>query len=66
MLLLICSSLDGPVAPVDWQGGLNITYHLGPTHEAYKVQLDVHTSNQHTTIQNVIGMIRGEIEPGET
>ena len=31
IFLSVCSRLmGGPAAPADWQGGLNITYRLGP------------------------------------
>ncbi|CAL4210621.1 unnamed protein product, partial [Meganyctiphanes norvegica] len=61
----ILSRMGGPEAPSEWQGGLNITYHLGPQlqQEGWKVNLEVHTSSKNTTTYNVLGVIRGAQEP---
>ena len=58
------SSLGGPAAPSEWQGNLNLTYNMGPTSAAFRVQLEVHTHNQRATVRNVIGVLRGSEEPG--
>lgn len=60
------SRMGGAEAPVDWQGGLNLTYNLGPGLDTvgWKVKMDVHTSNTPTTIYNVVAMMQGSEEPG--
>ncbi|KAK4312971.1 hypothetical protein Pmani_015636 [Petrolisthes manimaculis] len=57
--------MDGAEAPVEWQGGLNLTYRLGPglVTAGWKVKMDVHTSNIPVTIYNVVAMIQGSEEP---
>lgn len=61
------SRLGGVDAPPDWQGGLNITYRLGPGFTAaYKDwKVEVETNNNHTRrdIYNVIAVLRGSVEP---
>ncbi|KAF2349679.1 Transferrin receptor-like dimerization domain [Trinorchestia longiramus] len=57
------NSLGGNAAPAEWQGGLNITYRIGPSIPSLGVNLDVHTSNQRVTVRNVVGTIRGSQEP---
>ncbi|XP_047486608.1 putative N-acetylated-alpha-linked acidic dipeptidase [Penaeus chinensis] len=61
----ILSRLGGPPAPGEWQGGLNITYNLGPgfSRPGWKLNLDVNNNNTHTTTYNVIGVIKGRVEP---
>lgn len=61
----ILSRLSGAPAPEEWQGGLNITYHLGPgfSQPGWKLNLDVNNNNTHTTTYNVIGVIKGSVEP---
>ena len=59
--LPILRNLGGKVVPEDWQGGLNITYHLGPgparVHMKLKFDWSIHP------IVNVIGILRGSDEP---
>ncbi|KAI8490332.1 hypothetical protein Bbelb_320700 [Branchiostoma belcheri] len=73
----ILRNMAGPEAPVDWQGGLDITYNLGPgytgpassRHEYLKsrpkwtVRLVVNQDREVRTTYNVIGTIRGIVEP---
>lgn len=59
--------MGGSVAPDDWQGDLNTTYHLGPGLQevGWTVKLEVHTRNVRTTIYNVVAVMWGSEEPGE-
>ncbi|XP_042222207.1 N-acetylated-alpha-linked acidic dipeptidase 2-like [Homarus americanus] len=61
----ILSRMGGTVAPVDWQGSLNITYHLGPgfVNPGWTLNLDVNNNNTQTTTHNVVGIITGHEEP---
>ncbi|GFO17324.1 N-acetylated-alpha-linked acidic dipeptidase 2 [Plakobranchus ocellatus] len=49
----------------DWQGGMNITYRTGPgfLDTSWRIQLNVTSHNQRAKVENVIGIIKGEIEP---
>ncbi|KAI8521836.1 Aminopeptidase naaladl1 [Branchiostoma belcheri] len=59
--------LSGPVAPGDWQGGLGFNYSVGPgfvgPYANRKVQLKVTNQNVLRRTYNVIGTIRGSVEP---
>jgi N-acetylated-alpha-linked acidic dipeptidase len=57
----ILKHLGGPVAPDDWQGGMPITYRIGPG----PVTLDMHVVNEERIepMRSVIGVIRGREEP---
>ncbi|CAH1266289.1 NAALAD2 [Branchiostoma lanceolatum] len=63
----LLSAMGGPDAPSSWRGGLNITYRLGPglqaSGRARKVRLNVNVNRQVRPIHNVIGVIRGRVEP---
>ncbi|XP_019647645.1 PREDICTED: putative N-acetylated-alpha-linked acidic dipeptidase [Branchiostoma belcheri] len=63
----ILRNMAGPEAPVEWQGGLDITYHLGPGYtgpaSSRKVRLVVNQDREVRTTYNVIGTIRGAVEP---
>ncbi|XP_078671117.1 putative N-acetylated-alpha-linked acidic dipeptidase [Branchiostoma floridae x Branchiostoma belcheri] len=63
----ILRNMAGPEAPVDWQGGLDITYHLGPGYtgpaSSRTVRLVVNQDREVRTTYNVIGTIRGAVEP---
>uniref|UniRef100_A0A9L0RS05 Aminopeptidase NAALADL1 n=1 Tax=Equus caballus TaxID=9796 RepID=A0A9L0RS05_HORSE len=60
----------GGSAPPDesWKGSLNVDYNIGPGftgHDSFrKVRMHVHNTNKITRIYNVIGTIRGSVEPG--
>ncbi len=53
----------GPVAPRNWQGGLPITYRLGPG--AAKVHLKVFSNWDIKPLYDVIGKIPGSTNPDE-
>ncbi|MCP9257299.1 Glutamate carboxypeptidase 2 [Dirofilaria immitis] len=60
----ILSQMRGQLAPFNWQGGLNITYYLGPEMENdNKIQITTHSSLEIRTIRNVIGYITGATDP---
>lgn len=59
----ILKRLAGLVAPNAWQGGLPLTYHLGPG--PVEVHLDVKMNNQDGRIWNAIARIRGREFPDE-
>ncbi|XP_072887661.1 aminopeptidase NAALADL1 [Hemitrygon akajei] len=65
---LICS-LGGDVAPSQWQGGLGCTYRLGPgftslsSFKTSDVQVSVFNQREVRPADNVIGIIRGNVEP---
>uniref|UniRef100_A0A8C1N7R7 Aminopeptidase NAALADL1 n=1 Tax=Cyprinus carpio TaxID=7962 RepID=A0A8C1N7R7_CYPCA len=60
--------MGGPHPPDNWKGALNISYRIGPGFtdglNQNKVRMNIHTNNQVTRIYNVIGWIRGAVEPG--
>uniref|UniRef100_A0A8C2AAZ7 Aminopeptidase NAALADL1 n=1 Tax=Cyprinus carpio TaxID=7962 RepID=A0A8C2AAZ7_CYPCA len=60
--------MGGPLPPDNWKGSLNISYRIGPGFtdglNQNKVRMNIHTNNQVTRIYNVIGWIRGAVEPG--
>ncbi len=53
--------LGGPVAPKDWQGGLPLTYRIGPG--PVTVDMDVQNDERIGKLRSVIGVIRGREEP---
>ncbi|KAM4850546.1 LOW QUALITY PROTEIN: N-acetylated-alpha-linked acidic dipeptidase 2-like [Urocitellus parryii] len=59
----------GGTAPPDknWKGALNVSYNVGPGftgNESFrKVRMQAHNTNKITRIYNVIGTIRGSVEP---
>uniref|UniRef100_A0A665U830 Aminopeptidase NAALADL1 n=1 Tax=Echeneis naucrates TaxID=173247 RepID=A0A665U830_ECHNA len=61
-------NMGGQIPPNSWKGSLNVSYRIGPgfTHEfkSQKVRMNIHTNNKVTRIYNVIGRIRGALEPG--
>ncbi|KAL3989379.1 Peptidase M28 family protein [Acanthocheilonema viteae] len=60
----VLSNMQGFIAPFDWQGGLNLTYYLGPNmKEDNEIQIIVHSSLETRTIRNVLGYIRGTMDP---
>ncbi|MBW2493771.1 MAG: M28 family peptidase [Deltaproteobacteria bacterium] len=59
----ILKRLAGPVAPSAWQGGLPLTYHLGPGPAT--VRLDVKMDNRDGRIWNAIARIPGSDFPDE-
>jgi N-acetylated-alpha-linked acidic dipeptidase len=59
----ILEALAGPVAPHSWQGGLPITYHVGPGPAKLRVTVDM--DDQIRPIWVVTGSIRGAEEPDQ-
>ncbi|KAJ6664875.1 hypothetical protein lerEdw1_005847 [Lerista edwardsae] len=60
--------MGGSAAPDEsWKGKLNVSYNIGPgfsgAHSARKVRMNIHTNNKITRIYNVIGTIKGKVEP---
>uniref|UniRef100_W5MA49 Aminopeptidase NAALADL1 n=1 Tax=Lepisosteus oculatus TaxID=7918 RepID=W5MA49_LEPOC len=66
---LICK-LGGSDAPSLWQGSFKCTYRLGPGFEPNsifnnsEVQLNVYNKGELKNSDNVMGVIRGSVEPG--
>lgn len=61
--LPLLRAIGGRAAPDDWQGGLPITYHIGPGQA--KVHLKVLSNWRETTIYDVIAKIRGSVYPDQ-
>jgi N-acetylated-alpha-linked acidic dipeptidase len=59
----ILQSLEGPIAPQGWQGGLHFRYHLGPA--GVKVHLVSQQDYQRRIIWDVIGKVKGSRYPDE-
>ncbi len=57
----ILRRLGGPRVPDEWQGGLPFAYHIGPG--LARVAMDVQMDEGLKPIYNVIGRIRGSVEP---
>jgi N-acetylated-alpha-linked acidic dipeptidase len=58
--LTVLKHLAGPVVPRGWQGGLPVTYHLGPGPS--RVRLKIDATFETRPITNVIGVLRGTHE----
>ncbi len=61
--LPLLSTLQGPVAPQNWRGGLGITYHVGPGPS--KVHLKVTSNWDMKPIYDVIGTLHGGDDAGQ-
>lgn len=63
----LLKNIGGQIPPNNWKGALNVSYRIGPgfinNYKNLKVRLNIHTNNQVTRIYNVIGKIRGAVEP---
>lgn len=59
----LLAPLAGPVAPHEWQGGLPLTYHLGPG--PTKVHLRLKMNNEVKPIWDVVAKIPGAERPDE-
>jgi N-acetylated-alpha-linked acidic dipeptidase len=59
----LLASMDGPIAPDDWQGGLPIKYHLGGKRVRVHVKIEMDNSTQPYYV--VEGRIRGAQLPDE-
>ncbi|KFV68136.1 N-acetylated-alpha-linked acidic dipeptidase 2, partial [Dryobates pubescens] len=65
---VLLSAMGGPAAPESsWKGSLNVSYNIGPgfagEFSTRKVRMHVHTTSNITRIYNVIGTLRGAVEP---
>ncbi|MBK5298494.1 MAG: M28 family peptidase, partial [Vicinamibacteria bacterium] len=60
---VLLKAMGGPDAPAEWQGGLGITYKVGPG--TTPVTLRVMADDKVRAIQTVIGTIRGSERPDE-
>ncbi|MBI3981680.1 MAG: M28 family peptidase, partial [Gemmatimonadetes bacterium] len=60
----LLQNLGGPVAPLEWQGGLPFTYRVGPG--ATRVRVNVQMDGKTRPIWVVEGRIRGAQEPDKT
>ncbi|WP_336515576.1 transferrin receptor-like dimerization domain-containing protein [Pollutibacter soli] len=59
----LLESLQGPVAPDEWRGGLPITYHMGPS--VAKVHLKLAFNWDLKPVYNVIATLKGSELPDE-
>ncbi len=59
----LLAALDGAIAPAAWNGGLPITYHIGPGKAV--VHLKLAFDWKMVPAYNVIGMIKGSEAPDE-
>lgn len=59
--LPILDGLGGPNVPPGWQGGLPLSYHVGPG--PVEVNFGVEMDYQVRPVWNVIATIKGEVEP---
>jgi len=59
----LLAAIAGPVAPVDWRGGLPITYRLGPG--PAKVRLSITSDWSQQPIYNVIATLKGAEYPDQ-
>lgn len=61
--LPILKQLKGPVAPVEWRGGLPVTYHVGPGPAQARMNLSFEWKNR--PLYNVVARIPGATRPDE-
>jgi N-acetylated-alpha-linked acidic dipeptidase len=59
----LLASISGPVAPADWQGGLPITYHIGPGSAIVHLKLNFNWNI--VPAYDVIATIKGSEFPDE-
>lgn len=63
----ILKLMGGPAPPEAWKGNLNVSYNIGPgfvgNFSSRQVRMHVYTNNKVTRIYDVIGTIRGALEP---
>ncbi|XP_040591202.1 N-acetylated-alpha-linked acidic dipeptidase 2 isoform X2 [Mesocricetus auratus] len=65
---ILLRNLGGTASPDEsWKGALNVSYHIGPgftgSDQSRKVRMHVNNINKVTRIYNVIGTIKGSLEP---
>ncbi|XP_072317937.1 N-acetylated-alpha-linked acidic dipeptidase 2 [Eucyclogobius newberryi] len=65
--IYLLKNMGGQIPPNNWKGALNVSYRIGPgfinDYSNFTVRLNIHTNNKVTRIYNVIGKIRGALEP---
>ncbi|XP_053564603.1 N-acetylated-alpha-linked acidic dipeptidase 2-like [Bombina bombina] len=63
----ILKLMGGAPSPDSWKGNLNVPYNIGPgfvnSSFTQKIRMHVYSYNQVTRIYNVIGKLRGAVEP---
>ncbi|PWA20475.1 hypothetical protein CCH79_00003726, partial [Gambusia affinis] len=63
----LLKNMGGQIPPNNWKGALNVSYKTGPgfteDFKSHKVRMNIYSNNQVTRIYNVIGKIRGALEP---
>ncbi|RVE64640.1 hypothetical protein OJAV_G00127850 [Oryzias javanicus] len=63
----LLKNMGGVIPPNNWKGALNVSYRIGPgftdEFKSQKVRMNIYSNNQITRIYNVIGKIRGALEP---
>ncbi|KAM9733251.1 N-acetylated-alpha-linked acidic dipeptidase 2 [Menidia menidia] len=63
----LLKNMGGQIPPDSWKGALNVSYRTGPgfvdDHRTQSVRMNIHSDNKVTRIYNVIGKIRGALEP---
>ncbi len=59
----LVENLGGPVAPLAWQGGLPVTYRLGPG--PARLHLVIENDRKVRSIWNVVGRLKGAERPDE-
>ncbi|KAK2847108.1 hypothetical protein Q5P01_010107 [Channa striata] len=63
----LLKNMGGQIPPNNWKGALNISYRIGPgfsdDFKSQKVRMNIFTNNKVARIYNVIGRIRGALEP---
>uniref|UniRef100_A0A146XG42 Glutamate carboxypeptidase 2 n=1 Tax=Fundulus heteroclitus TaxID=8078 RepID=A0A146XG42_FUNHE len=63
----LLKNMGGQIPPNNWKGALNVSYKTGPGFtegfRSHKVRMNIHSNNQVTRVYNVIGKIRGALEP---
>lgn len=59
--LKILRYIGGEVVPEGWQGGLPVTYHIGPG--PARVEMDIEYDYAQRPVWNVFGKIEGAVEP---
>ncbi|XP_071962716.1 N-acetylated-alpha-linked acidic dipeptidase 2-like [Antedon mediterranea] len=62
---MLLREMDGDEVPDSWKGALNVTYRFGPTLKKVnrKIKLEVIAIKENRPVYNVIGMIKGNVEP---
>lgn len=59
--LKILRQIGGDAVPGEWQGGLPLTYHLGPG--PAEIEMDLRFDYRQRPVWNVFGRIEGAVEP---